>query len=765
MADIQQSTQELLTELSQKRAAKRQGGVIPPPPGGQAFPVIREAVPGIQEAPELPVEEQSTLELLQELSQRKAATQQKQIVEQPQEETDFFDRLKGLFTGEDRATPETEAAPELTAQIIGRPGQRPSLKEFILAGRMLLTATEEEKKKLIEETVPDAAFRTDEKGNTFVTLPGREEAVLNRPGFSLEDALNITGMVALFTPAGRVARGLGFGMRTFIRGGAAGLTEAGREIAVEKDLDPVEIGLAGATGVIGESIVPTVKAVGRGLRRGAGVIPAVRAIPGIGTPAQRSLTDIPVPVEDLPAAEAVVREGREISAKAGIDLAPAQLTLDPEAIRTTSLLAELPGAVRPASEFLETQNRQAFDAVDRFLDTLAIPESVELSAQRLQTAAKEAIAIRNTVRERISQPIYAEAFLNKSPVLLRKTLGMIADFRKKFPPGKRMDKMLESVSGLISTKPAQPGQSAGLTLEQLHGAKLELGDMLELGRESGFGRTAKRFLGKVKDQMTKELNEISPAYKRATTAFREASPPVDALEKTIIGKIVDFNEFNVDRIADTLFNPKNNPATIRNARKVIEEVDPQAWLDISRSRFESLMGGLEQEAQLGATRNAPAAILRKLFGNDKQQKVLFAGLDEETAKNMRWLKKGLERAEEARPGGSATAGRLPVLQRIEELGAPKRTFVRRGLEKPIKSFGALSADILSGFQGAGDTARDAAINMAEVYFNPKWRGRLRAMRKLTPGSPEAAGALSKLISDVSVLGKASAQPIQKELRE
>ena len=192
------TAEDILARLS----ARKRGVPIQPVQTAPIEPVSEQfgLSQPISEIPLGMVEQPDTAEnILQRLSQRKATTEQ--VVEQPPEETGFFSKLKDLFTGEDRATPETEAAPELTAQIMGL-CQRPSLKEFVLAERMLLTATDEEKKKLIEETVPDASFRTDEKGNTFVTLPGREEAVLNRPGFSLDDALNITGMIALFTPAG-----------------------------------------------------------------------------------------------------------------------------------------------------------------------------------------------------------------------------------------------------------------------------------------------------------------------------------------------------------------------------------------------------------------------------------------------------------------------------------------------------------------------------------------------------------------------------------
>lgn len=745
----------------------------------QADPVKLEVAPAVpierpseqlglpQPISEIPlgmVEQPDTSEnILQEFLQRKATTQQ--IVEQPPEEKGFFSRLKDLFTGEDRATPETEAAPELTAQIMGL-GQRPSLKEFVLAGRMLLTATDEEKRKLIEETVPDASFRTDEKGNTFVTLPGREEAVLNRPGFSLDDALNITGMIALFTPAGRVAKGLAFGAKTLIRGGVAAATEIGRQVTIEKDLDPVEIGLAGATGVVGEVVAPAARAIKKGVQRGirgarrlGDVTPIVRDIPGI-TPQEDVLLGISK--EELPAAEQAVRRAREVSERTGFTIAPAQQLGDPQALRKQRLLAELSPSAKEATAFLRTSNKEVFDEVERVLDVIAPPTSVETAPGKIRSAAEQAIEVKKTIRAERAAPIYDEA--KRSPLLLKlpETKAVISEITEGLPETGKIRKRITGIERLITGQKDAKGVAKGVNTRVLHEAKLEIDDMISKFGEGSLGNTEKQKVIQIQQSLLKELDAANPLYKEARKVFAENSPAVDELKNSIIGKISKLDDIQIERVGETLFKPGNNVSTIIKAKKVIESVDPQAWRDITRSVFETRLGNLKITKETAVTQNVPAQVLRTIFGNNKQQKILFAGVDTETAKNLRWLKEGLELVKEGRPGGSETAGRLELIRELTRTGAPKRTVLRAIAERPVKSLGSIVADVFSGFQTRDGTTEEAIGLMGKLYFNPKWQPRLAKIRKLKSGSPAAAKSFLKLLEDV---GKPSLQVIRPQIEE
>ena len=247
-----------------------------------------------------------------------------QIVEPPSEERDLLGGLTDLFTGESRTTPETEAAPEF-GLAIGAPG---SLEEFGFKLQMLVTATDDEKKNLIRKNIPGVKIRDDDKGNTFVTLPDGRETILNRPGFSFQDAANLAADVVTFWPAARIARLLKpLFVRALVGGAGAAVTETGRQVTVQQlggreEISLPDIALAGGVGVVGEALVRTVEALGGVLRRGAARIPGLRRVqaPGeaLGVTAEEG-------VEGLEA----VRAADIITEETGIPLFKAQKILVP----------------------------------------------------------------------------------------------------------------------------------------------------------------------------------------------------------------------------------------------------------------------------------------------------------------------------------------------------------------------------------------------------------------------------------------------------
>lgn len=749
------AAEDILAEFLQRR-------------GGQVTPEIPVESPQdrfelLQPVSEIPlgmVEQPDTPEnILQEFLQRKATTEQ--IVEQPPEEKGFFNRLKDLFTGEDRATPETEGAPELTAQLMGL-GQRPSIKEFILAGRMLLTATDEEKRKLIEETVPDAAFRTDEKGNTFVTLPGREEAVLNRPGFSLDDALNITGMIALFTPAGRVAKGLAFGAKTLIRGGVAAATETGRQVAIEKDLDPVEIGLAGATGVVGEVAAPLLKGGGRLLRKGAARIPGLRRVqaPGeaLGVTAEEG-------VEGIEA----VRAADILTEQTGIPLFQAQKTLVPSKLETQSFVASLPGGSRKAAQELRIQNKSAFDAVQTVMDTLAPPESIVTATGRVRSAAEAAIKAKEAIRKEFADPIYDEAKKDLSRIALPKTRTLINTIKGELPPKEQT--LITRVEDLLFPSGVKekkfdpliaPGRvvAKGFPTTKLHRAKVVIDDMISKRGEGSLGRTEKRELIEIQKEFLDELDIANPAYKRARKVFSDNSPAVDELKDSILGKITELDDTQLKTVTTKLFDPtETNVTIIKKAKKVIESQDPQAWRDITRLEFERRLGTIRAVAPGQTTENVPGQLHRALFGNTKQRKVLFAGLDDETAKNVRYLEEGLRRASLGRPGGSPTATREEIKK---ELRSGFLNAIRTFIKTPVSSLAGAGVTVLAG--EAQDAAfTNATRSLANVMYDPKWQVPLAKLRKLNPRSEQAGKLFLKILNEAQTLGKPALQAVRPQI--
>lgn len=159
-----------------------------------------------------------------------------------------------------------------------------SLEQFGPTGEQASTGAElglafattpdvEQRKDIIQKTIPGTSFSEDEDGNTVIELPGGQRAYLNRPGLSMQDFADFTSDVVKFLPSAKFAAG-GKSLLTKMGRGFVG----GSATSVAEDLaagaqgseQGVNVGKAGATGAIdmtAEAAAPALGLVGRVLKR------------------------------------------------------------------------------------------------------------------------------------------------------------------------------------------------------------------------------------------------------------------------------------------------------------------------------------------------------------------------------------------------------------------------------------------------------------------------------------------------------------------
>jgi hypothetical protein len=192
----------------------------------------------------------------------------------------FFEGIAESVTGRARATPETQALPEWT----GMPElNQMSMASFKSALGSLLS-NPAETVQILQSNFPQLGVRQDAKGNYILKSSVDQKEYAIPPGFSMGDIPRALGGVLAFTPAGRA---------TTIAGaaGKAGLTQAGIEATqavTGGEISPTEIGVATATGPLGQviqrTVPPVVTAVKRGVERvTARPTPAPRVEPRMET--------------------------------------------------------------------------------------------------------------------------------------------------------------------------------------------------------------------------------------------------------------------------------------------------------------------------------------------------------------------------------------------------------------------------------------------------------------------------------------------------
>ncbi len=625
-------------------------------------------------------------------------------------ETNIFDVLTG--SGRISQTPELGALPEFGTTEEG--------ETFKIAVGLLSTFNEKAQRDIIQEQIPGTVFETTPDGSTIIEVPteegGTRRSVLNRPGASPQDLTTAAAQVLSFIPTARLA-GLGRTLAEKVGIGAAGaglteqvLQETGVALGRE-ERDPLGTAIAAGTGGLAEVIVPAVQAFRTG-----------RQAARVGTAR-----------EELQQVGQNVRTAQEATEQTGIPLFQAQQTAIPAQLEKQAFVAQLPAGTRSAVRGLTEQNRAAGVAVEDFLGQIAPDSAVVTGAEQVRTSAKTAIDAVKRSRSEASSPIYKQAFRRQrkgqigaidTSALETKILNMSA----QFDPAGQISKNLNSALTKI--------ENAGGNLQKLHLAKTELDQTINSFGADSVGNTTKRFLNGVVRDLTDDLVTQSPSYRAARDEFIRISPEVTRIQDSIVGKIANLDDTQLKQVTSKIFDPANTVKNIRQAKKAITDVSPDAWNAIVRRELEGRLGGIKAIAEEGTVENIPGQLFRALFPNEKKSKVLFDALDDDAKKNLKYIQTALGRAKLGRPGGSQTAGREEIKREL-----------RGGI---FQSFRDLFRSPLNTIASVGEDAafNSRASSMAKALFDPTWRLEMNAIRKLSPKSPAAGRAFTQLINDI-----------------
>ena len=657
------------------------------------------------------------------------------------------------FTGSDRIAqnPELGTLPEFGGTEQG--------DTFKIAAGLLSTANPIEQQDIIKSIIPESEFETLADGSVIVNVPNDEgimqRSILNRPGISPQDLTTGIAQVLSFVPAARLASfGKGLLQKFGIGAAASSATEAARQEGViaqgsEQGRDPANVAIAGGLGGLSEVVVPAVQ----GLRASS----RARAI---GAEAE----EVAKAVESIkPTTQA--RQALQEATGVDVPLFQAQQTQIPSELLKQRILPQLDAGARTAAQALESQNKAAFDATAELINTIAPKGTVVGGSKKFLTAAKGALTKAVEFRSESVKPLYQEAFKTAKNSGQSVNLKPVTDFVGAQLKGlvdddpaaialKSFAKRLKGKEKVITTRGALGSDglfkagtketvSEPLTLQQLQSAKRTVDAKID-SMGSGFQlnsaqKNAKRLLVESEKRYMKQIGEVNPQFAAANEEFARLSLPISSLEESLIGQVAKLDDTQLKGIAQKVFDPKaglTDPKSILNAKKVIDQVDPEAWNQLLRVEMNRRIGGLEQlieEIPGDFVGNIPGQLRRTLFGNPQQRKALLSGMDEEQKQNFKYLETVLNRASSGRAAGSPTAA---FGQQIEKL---------KGVSSVIRDavFRPLSTLQQTGERGIFDSN---VARLAEVMFNPKFKPQLNKLKKLNPDSPAAARALTQLLN-------------------
>jgi hypothetical protein len=694
----------------------------------------------------------------------------------------FLARVGDVFTGALRETPESRQTGEMAASLVKPEYFTPEvmlqeeykdesissgnyLKDLKLTAGLLFASSDKAKADIMLENLPGSKKHDDAAGNTFVTLPDGRKFMVNGPGFTFQDAMTGAGEIAAFYGPGKLAqfgtKGAGIAGRLAANIAAEAGTEAALQKGVqvlgsEQPISPIDVAAAGLTAGVGEVGGAPLGAL---RRRGAQKTLGADVAPG-GAGALPPTTPPPIAAGAIEPEKTFVSDllkdvarGEEIAEKTGIPLFRAQKTLDPTDIDRQSYVSLLSGGSRVAAGQLKKQNQKSYDAVVDFLATVAPERQIGGAAVRARSAADMVIDAQKELRKEASSPFYKEAFKNKTRYKPKQTAELIDKKIKLSGINSPLEKSMSRIKGFIGTRGKKPLVASDLTIRQMHESKRSVDDMIGKAVRQGENALAKDLID-VKKTLISEMAEFSPNYNTARKRFAAQSPAVEALENSLVGRVSKLKDDQLKRVTSTIFDPTDIGTSIPNvksAKKAIESVDPGAWGDIVRLELEkrlgSARGSLEQVGE--TTLNTPGVIKRALFGSKKKRDILYAALDADQKKNLRYLEEGLDRASKGRPGGSPTATRLRFEKEIAGTGGKIAKFFR-----PLK--------------GASEAAQEFSFNknafaLSQIMFNPKWKPDMRKLRKFKPDSPESAAMFSDMMNKAAKdFRKPAAQAVRPE---
>tara|TARA_R110000850_G_C9996087_1_gene467983 strand:+ start:30752 stop:33736 length:2985 start_codon:yes stop_codon:yes gene_type:complete len=342
-----------------------------------------------------------------------------------------------IFTGSERiaARPELGTLPEFGTT---QEGDTPTI-----ALGFLSTFDPQAQMDIIKETIPESSFETFDDGTTVIEVPtadgGVRRSVLNRPGFSPQDLTTSVAQALSFVPAARLA-GLGKTLmaKIGIGGAAAGATEQALQetgIALgREERDPLATGLAVGLGGVAEAVVPVIQ----GLRTA------------------RQAKQFGAAVDELDQLKPTVETAQAATEATNIPLFQAQQTLVPTQLEKQAFVTQLPAGTQAAVKGLKAQNQAAGDAVETFINNIAPPEAVITGAEKVRTAAQNAVAKIKDIRKEKASPLFQQAFKEGADVDLKPVNDLITEELAELPATGEIAKSLNKIQSLIKGKAATP---------------------------------------------------------------------------------------------------------------------------------------------------------------------------------------------------------------------------------------------------------------------------------------------------------------------
>lgn len=589
------------------------------------------------------------------------------------------------------------------------------------------------------------------QGVPKITNPNTgEEFQLNKPDLSARDVTDFFATAIQFLPAAKTTGAVkGILKKVFTGAATSAATETGKqglEAALGGKFDGSEIGIAGLFGGASELALPLLKGLWPKLSpAGKDKLLAAESVDDIkklGIASEAELKEIQRLVDETQQARAGLKEATGVE----VPVFRGQATGLPSDLLSQRFLGQLDPTSRKALDSLKRQNQEAYDATISVINQIAPEDTIEVAGRQLRDAAEKAVEAKKLIRTQKTSPLYdeAKAASKTNPIEIPEFRKNLIEQIKALDPDDDLRKVLSRFAGRVN-------RSKG-DLEKLQEAKWFLDE--ELAKPVGdtaLGKISKGRLSKVKDEYLAAIDEESTLFREANEEFARQSGPVDEVVDSIVGRISDLNDAQLNDAASKIFNRKVTPGEVATAKKLIEKQDSEAWNQIVRRELFNRVGGIiEKASEQGIENipNTPGKLKTAIFGNENQRRVLLQAIEGEPKKNLLYLEKILESTASGRAAGSPTT---PFQVIRDKLGGSFRV-AKQAATSPIETAAKVGDETIFN--------RNARA-LADIMYDPQWIDRMSKIRALGK-TKEAATELNKLFEDALRVSAQAARPEPEE---
>ena len=625
-------------------------------------------------------------------------------------------------------------------------------KAFKLALGSLVSSDPAQQIEILQNVLPDAKINTFASGETVVDYEG-QKFILNKPGISAADVTRFAGQFLAFLPVGKMSQ---IGKEAVAKAGAVKALEPVAKSAVNQRLGQMAGAAAGSAGISagldlgaeqiagdeGTQGISKERALISGIFGGAGELigPAFRSVVRKfrGTPNDLKYIDLPA-----------IRELKKAEEITGIKLFEPQGTQARSDSAYMKILQDLPETQQRMAVLLNEQNQEAGAAVANYLGNIADKKAIVNAPRQVRDLAVGAIDEMKAARSELVRQGYQEAFAAGTKVNVMPMIAQIDDMLAKTSSSATnpvRKTLLEAKDQL--TADAVNGFA---DLQILHSVKMNMDDAIGAFGEGGLSGQSKGALTDVKNNMVAAMDEASPLYDQVKSIYRDASGPINEMEKSLVGKVAGVQDENLKKVLSAIFDAsESNPANLKAARSIIESQDPEAWNRLLRAHLESNLGKMSTRSVEGV-QNTPALYLGALFGkNEVQRRMILDSMTPEQQGSARWLEMALKAASRGRGTGSDTAAKQEAIKTFKGEAGSLSAYLNP-LAWPKQLSEAMS-------QAKFERRANAFV---EAMTNGEWSAEMAKLKELNPSKSESGRALVQLLGRIETGGLDDERPQQQ----